>query len=179
MYGLRNRQKEKSNLIEIHAPGHIFHEWLFEITFIVENQTNDDFSLFRFQRYQNRLQTLLGIIGSAPGALIGIEGYSYQSTATESDTMLKELGGALRLYLCQLQHKLLEIPPSTVKKIFSGKGSAKKKDMYESFLTSFGMPDMLPLMSLPPWKQLKEPPHPVEDMTDAFAVALSTLLLTQ
>jgi len=141
------------------------------------------FSLFRFERYEARLQSLLALIGEnkSQDKVVGLEGYSFYSRATQADTALKELGGCLRRSLCHMKHTIMEIPPSTVKKIFSGSGKADKNEMYSSYRQIYDLPDLFTLLSLgeeqPYLETDKTIPHPIEDMVDALAVAMATIHL--
>jgi len=155
----------------------IFHNWLLQVSLIPEPiETAPNFSLFRFARYEMKLKKLLALIGNkSPNTIVGIEGYSYQSSATEAESILKELGGCLRYLLCNMQHIILEIPPSTVKKIFSAQGGADKNDMYQAYIEKYKLSDLFSSMNVkrPP----KNIPNPISDLVDALAVAMSTLFL--
>ncbi len=179
LFSFRNRVCESNSNTLITDPESIFAGWLLKISVIESDQSSDkSYSLFRFQRYQEKLQIMVALINyhcQSHQRIVGIEGYSYQSGAGEADTILKELGGCLRLLLCK-EHQMMEIPPATIKKLFSGKGHAKKPDMYQAYRNQYHMPDLFTLL------HIKEPssgktPHPIEDLVDAFAVALSTLYL--
>ena len=58
------------------------------------------------------------------------EGYSYGSPGHLAD--LGEMNGLLKLYLYENEKPIDEIPPSSVKKIVSGNGHAKKPVIAES-----------------------------------------------
>ena len=153
-----------------------FHNWLLQVSLIPEENPATHFSLFRFARYETKLKKLLALIGpKAPNTIVGIEGYSYQSNATEADSILKELGGCLRFMMCTMQHTILEIPPSTVKKLFSGQGGADKTDMYQAYVERYRLSDLFTNMHVK--RPLKNIPNPISDLVDALAVAMSTLFL--
>jgi len=56
-----------------------------------------------------------------------IEGYSYMSKWRAHD--LGEMGGMIRLHLCDNDIKYSVVPPPTLKKYVCGKGNAKKEMM--------------------------------------------------
>jgi Holliday junction resolvasome RuvABC endonuclease subunit len=127
-------------------------------------------------RYETRIHSLLGIIGvnENNSVKLGIEHYAYSAGGTHSDSTLKELGGILRRQLCHSKHNIVEIVPSQVKRIFAQQGNAKKNDMYKAFLDIYKLPDLRPLMNVDIRKNIM---HPIDDMVDAFAVAMSVLTL--
>jgi Holliday junction resolvasome RuvABC endonuclease subunit len=173
----------------INCPKSPFHGWVMEVSIIEDPVTEEKdnklfrFSLFRFERYEARLQSLLALIGNNAGnnKIVGLEGYSFYSKATQADTALKELGGCLRRSLCHLNHTIMEIPPSTVKKIFSGSGKANKNGMYKAYRKTYGLPDLFSLLNIAEEENYLETdkpiPHPIEDVVDALAVSMATLHL--
>ena len=78
------------------------------------------------------------------------------------------------MYLNLCDHHIVEIPPTTIKKMFSGSGRADKDIMYQTYRNKFGLPDIAAHIGLG-GKVYKHVPHPVEDMVDALAVAVATL----
>lgn len=171
----------------LNCPTSPFHKWLLEISLIEPNPWPKNASLFRFDRYEGKLRQLWAIMGSnaQKGKVIGVEGYSYNARATEADTKLKELGGCLRRQLCLNQHEVMEIPPSTAKKVFTGDGRATKEKMYQTARTTFGLPNLFTLLNISSDHTLdhqvmhdgKKVPHPVDDLVDSLAIGLSTLFL--
>jgi Holliday junction resolvasome RuvABC endonuclease subunit len=163
-----------------------FFGWTLDVSLIesleesAKSVNHFSYSLFRFTRYEERLQKLLSLIGTE-SRMVGIEGFSYNSKATQADTFLKELGGCLRLSLCRMKHTVLEIPPSTVKKIFTTNGQASKVDMYNTFVQTFHLPDLFALLNIADnedkSKSRENIPNPIEDIVDALAVAMSLLWL--
>jgi len=162
-----------------------FPHWLFELTLLEEPVLPvTQFSLYRFNKYDVRLRALLSILGDnrEGNKIVGIEGYSYYSQASQADTILKELGGCLRMNLCYAGHQILEIPPSAVKKIFSGDGKSNKNKMYRHGRNDYGLPDLFRLMNIGEERDCmadpaKDIPHPIEDLVDSLAVTLSLLKL--
>lgn len=177
LYCFRNRSREKHVLKHIDNADSIFYQWTLQVSLCPSGEFDDtDLSLFRFNRYEQRIKKLLALIGpNTKDHILGIEGYSYQSSSTPADTMLKELGGCMRWLLCTMKHNILEIPPSTVKKMFSGEGKSTKVQMYQAFVQKYNLPDLFHAMNL------KRPKtnilHPIEDIVDAFAVAMTTMML--
>jgi len=178
LYCFRNRKKERNGMCRVNNLASPFHNWSLETCIMPEQSFQTTLSLSRFDRYYNRIQKILNIIGENKNqnTIIGIEHYAFSTTPTPADTMLKELGGCLRMFLCLMKHRIMEIPPTTIKKIFSNAGSSKKDDMYTAFETRHHMPDLFPLLNLTKTKY-KHTPHPVEDIVDAFAITLTTLHL--
>ncbi len=179
LYCFRNRKCERSDQKRIENKASPFCGWLLTVMLLSDRIEGPNFCLPRIQRYQDRVQTLVSLIGPNVdhSMQIGIEAYAYQSAPTEGDTMLKELGGILRLYLLQQGHHILEIPPTSIKKVFSTKGSANKTSMYEAYESIFQLPDLFHLMHLKPKSSYTHTPHPIEDIVDALAVALTTIEL--
>jgi len=60
-----------------------------------------------------------------------IEGYSMGSKGNISG--ICELGGVIRHVLFSNGYKIIELPPKTVKKVFSGAGDANKDEMIDTF----------------------------------------------
>lgn len=67
-----------------------------------------------------------------------IEGYSFGSKG-RSVVSLGELGGAVRLFLFQNNIPFLEVPPTTLKKVVTGRGDAKKEDMLAAVRAQLGV----------------------------------------
>lgn len=180
LFCFRNRKCERPGQKLVDSPQSPFFGWLLEAVVLQDAPLPPDPTLPRIARYEGRIRTLMALIGNNlnDSKRVGIEAYSYQSAPTEGDTMLKELGGILRLHLHQQRHRILEIPPTTVKKIFSNKGSAKKTDMYVAYQNLFELPDLFQLLNMKPKETYTQTPHPIEDMVDALAVALATIELS-
>jgi Holliday junction resolvasome RuvABC endonuclease subunit len=173
LYAFRNRIKEQNTLTLIRTPGSVFDGWVLQTTVLEEWPENTyQFSLPRMERFVTRVQTLTGLIGTEK-TIVGIENYAFAANATRGDCILKELGGILRCELCKLGHEIVEIVPSQVKNLFCQKGSATKKDMYAAFVNQYKLPDIASLIMS---NQKRVESHPVEDMVDAFAVAVSVMM---
>jgi Holliday junction resolvasome RuvABC endonuclease subunit len=132
-------------------------------------------------RYLSTLQPILSLIQTerfscgqkALVTAIGIENYAFNMSNTSSQSTLMELGGCLRLCLSSLGLAYEDISPTKVKKVFSDNGRANKRDMFNSFREIYRLPDLQNLLKIGTTKQI---PHPVEDLVDAFAVAVCLLV---
>lgn len=72
--------------------------------------------------------------------------------------------GLLKNRLWYFQKKFQSIAPTTIKKFATGKGNAKKENMYDSFFSETSV-DLLTAFSL------KKPDSPINDIVDAFYAA--------
>lgn len=170
MYFFQNRRQEHNGYTSF------WNGWTLFVYCIPSEKSED--KEFRVDRYMNRIRALLAIIGdnSQKNKLIGIEHYSYGSMSTMSTTRLYELGGCLRMWLHALHHQVMEIPPSTIKKLFSKHGQAKKERMLKAYQEEWKLPNLFPLIGLNADKY-KHPPHPIEDMVDSVAVVFSMIMM--
>jgi Holliday junction resolvasome RuvABC endonuclease subunit len=102
---------------------------------------------------------------------VGIEGYSFQSKGSSSVSILCELGGMLRSKFQQNHWRMAEIPPTVVKKEFTGNGLATKQEMFITFQTMWSNKCNLNIQQWFPTKVTdKSIPHPLEDCIDSFAL---------
>ena len=108
---------------------------------------------------------------------VATEGYAFGAGQNKKrgaghSHRLAELGGVVRQTLFLRGYAWAEHPPTTVKKHFSGKGFADKEAMLDAFLDKHKMPDVSTRFGF-----VDNAPfdHPVEDVVDAFAVALLEL----
>lgn len=185
MYFFRNRKRETAfSQITIDCHESLFHEWTFftRMLELPEEKGDSVCSLYRFDKYQPKITRIVEIISSLDlsKGVVGIEGYSFYSKATQADTALKELGGILRWEVSRHKVDMIEIPPSVNKLLFSTKGHATKYEMYQAFKTLFQGPDLYDMLNIhfnPKAKLKNLPPHPIEDLVDSFSIALSTLVL--
>lgn len=99
---------------------------------------------------------------------IRMEGYAFEAQSS-SVSKLHELGGILKYKLHEAGFEWEEVPPTRLKKWFTGSGLAKKETMYKSFLEK-GYPDLLVSFEL---HKCKGVPNPVQDIVDACALAES------
>lgn len=83
----------------------------------------------RAARYDELTSSIVNWLESEdPIHAIYIEGYSFGSNDTNA-RWLAEFGGILRWHLVDLADRVIEVPPSSLKKFVTGKGNAKKEQM--------------------------------------------------
>jgi Holliday junction resolvasome RuvABC endonuclease subunit len=106
--------------------------------------------------------------------LVVIENYAFnviKYKESTSVTGLAELGGVIRSKLWHAKLPFLEVPPTTIKKWFTGSGNADKVQMWKRFQ------EVLPKVLLKKWLPAPFPPNeipnPHQDIVDAFAAAHS------
>lgn len=97
---------------------------------------------------------------------IFMEGYAFGCRGSAHSYKLAELTGILKQNLFREGLTVVSVPPTQVKKSFSGKGSATKVEMYRVFHTRVDV-DLLRRFEM---LQCKGVPNPVQDIVDAFAV---------
>ena len=68
---------------------------------------------------------------------IAIEGYAFASQTGKALDRV-ELGGAFRLWLYSIGAKIIEVPPSTLKKYVTGKGNGEKSLMLREVFRKWG-----------------------------------------
>jgi Holliday junction resolvasome RuvABC endonuclease subunit len=96
---------------------------------------------------------------------IFMEGYSFSSSGlvfniAENTAILKH-----KLYMLDLTYTV--VPPTTIKKMASGKGTSNKEQMYEAFMKETNLkPDLKERLS-PKSKKISSP---VSDIVDAFYI---------
>ena len=98
-----------------------------------------------------------------------VEGYAFNTgRRSASGTQLAELGGVLRAELVRRGFALAELPPSCIKRCFSGSGDADKRLMWEAFgrVTGGGCT----LADWIPGSFKVDVPSPHQDIVDAFAI---------
>lgn len=117
-------------------------------------------------RYTTIVNDIIKIITAYPTTRIRLEGYAYNILSSSSST-LHELGGILKYQLHTHHRTWEEIPPTQLKKLFTGKGNATKNEMYQSFISK-GQPDLLTAFDFKPSKCI---PNPVQDIIDAYALS--------
>ncbi len=198
LFGLRNRKCETATQRLIEDPESPFHKWLVQVNLIEQispiassneaetSTTEETSSTVRMKRYDERVRVLCSIIGESNAkTMIAIEDYAYkvrvrsknnfQCGYTEAQRKLTELGGILRWSLMQRGFNLYEIVPSKVKRLFSSYGGAKKFNMCNTYEDILHMPSLYEMLNIKRRETSNSTPHPIEDMVDAFAVAISVM----
>lgn len=131
-------------------------------------------SLFRMRDYNYIIEKVISWIPKDTN-MISIEGYSMGSTVGIS-SQLTEMGGILRW--CIKDFNVLEIPPSTIKVVFSGSGAATKQRMIRHWYQTFQMPCLYQGVGLDREKHgQKKDQSPMDDICDAFAILVTTIHL--
>lgn len=99
-----------------------------------------------------------------------VEAYAFHIHSS-SVTPLAELGGVIRNKLLQTKIPFLEVSPTSIKKWFTGSGSADKPQMWKKFN------EIAPAIKLDEWLPAafseSKIPSPHQDIVDAFASAHS------
>jgi len=92
-----------------------------------------------------------------------IEGYSFGSTSSNL-FQIAENCGALKQRLFEREIHFTVVPPSAIKKYATGKGTAKKEQMYEAFIAETGV-DLQHAFSK---KEGSKIGSPVSDIVDSY-----------
>lgn len=88
----------------------------------------------RFRAQVDEIRRFMCQVTSAESVAVYIEGYNTGSHPS-GQTSLCEYGGMLREMLLDFTNKVIEVPPSTLKKFATGKGNVPK-DMVAAHLTN-------------------------------------------
>lgn len=123
------------------------------------------------EKYHIIVEDVLEVIVKYNCFKIRMEGYAFDAKSS-SLSKLHELGGILKYSFYKRGIKWEEIPPTRLKKWFTGSGKASKELMYEHFIHK-GLP---PLLNIFEMEKCKGVPNPVQDMVDAFALVHSFLI---
>jgi Holliday junction resolvasome RuvABC endonuclease subunit len=105
-----------------------------------------------------------GFVGEGDTVHVYIEGYAFSMAGSASMSKLAEVGGVLRYLFMKQGWAFSEIPPSRIKKHFTGDGRAKKAAMLQAYTDKHGLPLMNDVL------KIKSHQHPQEDMIDALAI---------
>ena len=120
-------------------------------------------------RYIAIRDDLLSVLRTYPGVVVYLEGYAF-SQNTGSGSKLQELGGIIKLALFEAGISVVIVPPTRVKKQFTGDGRADKYAMYAEFQHRTSAS----LMTVFGWTETNlKIPNPVQDLVDAFALSYS------
>jgi Holliday junction resolvasome RuvABC endonuclease subunit len=187
LYHFRNRTREKSSCIKKICHEHsLFRLWTLE-TVCIEHKSYEklDIDLSRFKRFQTRIIKIISVLIShgMNNPLIhmigGVENYIMNTNMknTKADSDLKEIGGILRNYLYSAQNvHIMEIPPTSVKKLFSGSGKSSKYEMLQAYTHQWYLPDLYSMLNIQTPKQHSViVAKPIEDLVDSVGVALTVV----
>jgi Holliday junction resolvasome RuvABC endonuclease subunit len=122
------------------------------------------------ERYKMITEDIVGEILKYPSTKIRMEGYAFDAKSS-SISKLHELGGILKYLLYNNGRQFAEVPPTRLKKWFTGSGRASKELMYEHFILK-GLPPLIEIFEM---EKCKGIPNPVQDIVDAFALVHSFL----
>lgn len=122
----------------------------------------------RFGKYYKNVIKLLSVI--PPNSNVIIEHYPLHIRKSSSMSVMIEIGAYIRMLLITRNCRLIEIPPSQIKKQFTGNGKSSKEEMYIKY-KSLNYPSLYKLLGMDKTKY-KKVPHPIEDIVDSFAIAL-------
>jgi Holliday junction resolvasome RuvABC endonuclease subunit len=198
LYFFRNRCIEPSfKLTLIQNKDSYFYGWLME-TICIENeeekekneeiQTNSGLSLNRFKRYINKIIPIVSLIQEQTkksdllrnkNIFISIEHYALSNQKnTNCTSTLMELGGCLRFFLSHVGVQILELAPTTIKKVFSNSGKIDKDGMYKTYKEVYKLPNLFDMLNLTETKYTHVP-NPINDMVDALATAITAFTIIE
>ena len=89
----------------------------------------------RMARIEKLVRATVALVEGAAPELVVIEGYSFASS--HGTIAVVELGAVLRARLHEMGLRLVEVPPSTLKKWATGKGNAPKAAMVSAVSRRF------------------------------------------
>lgn len=121
------------------------------------------------QRMQAVVDAILTLLQTFPHPIsrVYIEGYAFRTYSSSSST-LYELGGILRYRLAQANYEYVTVPPTRLKKLFTGGGRATKVDMYRKFTLTWRQDILKSVFRLA--ARANHIPNPVQDIVDAYAL---------
>jgi Holliday junction resolvasome RuvABC endonuclease subunit len=94
---------------------------------------------------------------------VAFEGYAFGSKGRVFDIAESTAAAKILVYVKEIFWKPETFPPCEVKKLFSGKGNARKDEMHEAFRLKTGV-NLVELLGV------KASDSPVSDIVDSFAV---------
>lgn len=102
-----------------------------------KGKTSDDVRarLTRYEALAAEIFTRIDSIEARPSIVL-LEGYSYASSG--STVILGEFGGVLRLLLVRSGLRVVDVPPSTLKRWATGKGNAGKAAVVSALTKRYG-----------------------------------------
>jgi Holliday junction resolvasome RuvABC endonuclease subunit len=133
----------------------------------LENTDSDNLFNKRWMNIRYNIDSIIErtkqIIGHCQSTVYTfIEGFAFNEKDSSSVTLLAEIAGILKYQMLKLGFFVLEIPPKTIKKYFSGSGLAQKTDMIRHYHNNLHMPPFPP--------SFNPNTHPYDDMVDSYAI---------
>lgn len=105
---------------------------------------------------------------------IRMEGYAFGARSSSS-SKLHEIGGILKYRIHEKGYEMEELPPTSLKKHFTGLGNASKCEMYNRFV-ELGFPMLMSEFGFTEIDSDKgDIPNPIQDVVDACALVSSML----
>lgn len=115
------------------------------------------------QRWDQIAQGIMECLSPSDDSFIALEDYSMGSKGKVFH--IAENTGMLKHYLWRQNYEYILVPPTVLKKNATGKGNAKKEQMYEFFLSQTAV-DLSKIMG-----QTGKLDSPVTDIVDAYYLA--------
>lgn len=176
LYYYRNRKSDLEGAVQTVATGP-FTGWTVRTKCWERDPELLGTSSDRFGRYHPVIRKLVETVLEEHVQVIGVEHYSLGTNhfQSSSQSLMIELGACLRYELFQKVRVLTEIPPTQVKRMFTGVGKATKDDMYKAYREIYELPCLQKMLGFT--RELKHLQKPVDDCVDALAVAFCTIML--
>lgn len=121
----------------------------------------------QYERFELLTEAVVAIVQDC--SEISIEGYAYGATGMVFD--IAECTGLFKYKMWGRNNECKVLTPSAIKKQATGKGNAKKIDMYKAFVDTTGL-DLAQIFGLT--VKEKNVPSPLSDIADAYWVAKSS-----
>ena len=129
--------------------------------------TGFEYPLYRndLERYINLSNWVMSLIPDTSNVHVIIEGYSYGSTSARL-FQIAENAGCLKLQFHNKNIPFTVVPPTTIKKLATGKGNSKKEPVYEAFVEKTGI-DLKSLFET----KAATISSPISDLSDSYWMA--------
>lgn len=147
--------------------------WLFRLTCLPEPTVAENTAMYRFARFMPILDMIMNAVGNAPTVAIESYAHAVGRFQSSSQSVLIELGAVVRWSLFRQVKRLVEVPPSQAKRVFTGLGKSTKEEMVECALKTYKLPCVHKLLGI--HSDRKTVAKPVDDVIDAIAVAFCAL----
>lgn len=119
------------------------------------------------ERYESIAEWVVRVLKKYDVKHCGIEDYAF-SKNHQSSFQLAENMGLLKYYLHKAGISYDKYPPTTIKKVLTGSGNARKEQMRDSFIVDTGFD----IMGAFGKKPLEKPVSPINDIIDAYTISL-------